>query len=416
MAGPTGWGICDQALSSLTNFLLGIFIARATGPRDLGAFSLVFATYVMMLNVSQALGTEPLVVRHAAFSDRKGWDRQASLALGIPIAVGIAAGLGSLLMAWATSGPLRETFLALVLTFPGLLLQDSWRAVFFAGRRPAAAFANDLIWAVALCLGLLAIQLTGHVTVFWVTLMWGGAATLAAAVGIVQARVVPKPLRARGWLRLHRDLAPKYLGELTIGASAEPLAFWGIGAVTGLVAVGAIRGAQMLLGPLYVSIIGFRLAVLPEAVRLARSSVRKLTEFIVFFSVLICIGAAAWGAVMALLPQSVGLALLKTSWRPARDLLIPVTITMTAFGLMTAAVVGMRALAAARLSLQMKLVSTPLIVSGGIVGAAIGGMTGAAWGLALSNCLAVILFWGQYRRAVSLHVASDLVPIDAEPS
>jgi O-antigen/teichoic acid export membrane protein len=407
IAGPTGWGIGDQALSSLTNFLLGLFVARAAGPRDLGAFSLAFATYAMMLNVSQALGSEPLVVRHAAFADRKDWDRQTSMAVGIAVAVGLAAGAGSLVLALIGRGALAEAFLALSLTFPGLLLQDAWRAVFFAGRRPRAAFANDLVWAIVLCLGLLAIETTGHATIFWVTFAWGGAATVAAIIGAFQARLLPRPLKARAWLVAHRDLAPRYLGELTIGAGAEPLAFWGIGAVAGLIAVGAIRGAQMLLGPLYVSIIGFRLALVPEAVRLAKVSVRRLSELILMFALVICVATLAWGTLVFLIPERVGIALLKSSWLPARAVLVPVTVTMAAFGLMTAAVVGLRALAAAKLSLQVKLISTPIIIGSGIAGAMFGGMMGAAWGLALANCVGAALFWGQYRRAVSRHRANE---------
>ena len=44
--GRLSWGVADQALSSLTNFAVGIVVARSLGIRELGAFSIAFATYL----------------------------------------------------------------------------------------------------------------------------------------------------------------------------------------------------------------------------------------------------------------------------------------------------------------------------------------------------------------------------------
>ena len=60
-----GWGVGDQALSSLTNFFMGILVARTVSPDDFGAFSLAFGAYVLALVVSRGLTGEPLVVRHS---------------------------------------------------------------------------------------------------------------------------------------------------------------------------------------------------------------------------------------------------------------------------------------------------------------------------------------------------------------
>ena len=47
-------------------------------------------------------------------------------------------------------GTARLAFLALGLTLPGLLLQDSWRYSFFALGQGSQAFVNDTIWALTL--------------------------------------------------------------------------------------------------------------------------------------------------------------------------------------------------------------------------------------------------------------------------
>ena len=43
------------------------------------------------------------------------------------------------------------------------------------------------------------------------------AATAAAIVGLVQARVIPQPQQLTLWWTRHRDLIPRYLGEYIDG-------------------------------------------------------------------------------------------------------------------------------------------------------------------------------------------------------
>ena len=52
--------VADQAMSSLTNFAVNIYIARTLGAVQYGAFSLAYVTYGFMLNASRGLATDPL--------------------------------------------------------------------------------------------------------------------------------------------------------------------------------------------------------------------------------------------------------------------------------------------------------------------------------------------------------------------
>ena len=52
-----GWGIADQAVSSLTNFAVNIVIARELGAEQYGAFALVYVTYGFALQASRGLAT-----------------------------------------------------------------------------------------------------------------------------------------------------------------------------------------------------------------------------------------------------------------------------------------------------------------------------------------------------------------------
>jgi hypothetical protein len=108
-----------------------------------------------------------------------------------------------------------------------------------------------------------------------------------------------------------------------------------------------------------------------------------------------------WGFVVYLLPDSVGEALLKRSWHPAHDVIPAYTAVMAASGMLTAATVGLRAMAAAKRSLRSRLVTGVLAVAGGTAGAATSGAVGAATGLALGLWIGGIQWWHQLAAAVT---------------
>jgi len=394
-----GWGISDQALSSLTNFMVGIFVARTVGPRGFGAFGLAFATYVVALNVARALGPEPLVVRFSA-SPRAEWRRGTTAATGTALSVGCILGLACLVVALTTGGSVRGAFAAMAVSMPGLLLQDAWRLAFFAGGRGGRAFVNDLVWAVALIPAIGLLLALGIHSVFWLTLAWGAAATVAGVVGLLQARLIPRPDLSLSWLREQRDLAPRFLGEFMALSGTIQLNFFGIGAIAGLEAVGAIRAAQILLGPPYVFSIGVRLAALPEAVRALKHSARRVGRVCVLISAGLATVTLAWGAVMLFLPTRAGVALLGETWEPAHRVLVPVTLAYAAGGVILGASTALRALAAARHSLRARLLVSVLQLSGGVGGAVLGGVTASAWGLAAGGAAGGFVFWWRWTKAI----------------
>src|SRR3974390_615880 len=141
-----GWGVADQGMSSLTNFLANIYVARELGAVSYGAFSLAFVTYSFALNASRGLSTDPLLVRFSA-TDLPTWRRAVASSSGTAALTGVVTGVFVLGVTPLLGGSTRAAFLALGLTLPGLLLQDSWRFAFFAHGRGVLAFLNDTAWA-----------------------------------------------------------------------------------------------------------------------------------------------------------------------------------------------------------------------------------------------------------------------------
>ena len=395
-----GWGVADQAVSTLTNFAVSIYVARSLGAVQFGAFSVAFVTYAFVLNASRGLATSPLVIRFSG-ADHQTWRRATASCTGTAAVVGLAAGACVLTAAAFLDGTIRAALLALGLTLPGLLLQDSWRFSFFALGRGGHAFLNDLVWGVTLLPALVLLQMTGHANVFWFVFAWGAAAAVGAAIGPLQARVLPRLSDARGWISRQRDLGPRYLAEGLSSAIAGQARTYGIGIILGLTAVGYIQAAATEMGPITVVFAGMGLVAIPEAARVLRRSPRRLPLFCMLVSGGMALAALAWGVVLVVaLPTGLGAWLLGPIWRPAYPLVVPTMLWVIAGGLGGGAGAGVHALGAVRRALRVMVISSVLYVLFTLLGAVEGGAVWALGGGAVAAWLCVPLIWWELRAAL----------------
>lgn len=395
-----GWGLADQALSSMTNFALAVLVARSVSTSALGAFGLAFTTYTITLGATRALCQEPLTVRYSATGEPE-WRDGTAAATGVALVLGVLAGVICAGAAFFFDGALRPSLIVLGVGMPGLIVQDAWRSAFFSRLQGRSAFANDLVWAIAQVVLVAVVLVAGMRTAPAFLAAWAGAAAVAGLFGIVQAGLVPRPGRARWWLSHHRDLGPRYLVEFIARNAAQSGAMYATAAFAGLSAAGALRGAQVVLGPLNILNMGVTAPGVAESVRIARRSPRRMMRAVELLAVVLVVVFVAWGVVMYLLPDSIGEALLKQSWQPAHDVIPAYTAVMAASGMLTAATVGLRAMAAAKRSLRSRLVTGVLAVAGGTIGAATAGAVGAATGLALGLWIGGIQWWHQLGLAVT---------------
>lgn len=405
-----GWGIADQAMSSLTNFAITIFIARTLGAVEFGSFSLAFVTYAFMLNASRGLATDPFLVRVTG-ADRATWRRATASCTGTALSVGIVAGACTLVATALLHGSTRMAFAALGLTLPGLLLQDSWRFAFFADGRGKRSLMNDLVWAFVLLPSLALLRLGGNGDVFWYVLAWGGSASVAAAVGPAQARVVPKLAGARLWLRNHKDLGFRYLVEGTSNSAASQFGSYGITAILGLAAVGYVQAANTLMGPFMVVFFGIGLVALPEAVRALQRAPRQLAVFCALVSIALGVLALAWGAVLLLaLPRGLGHLVLGSLWPPTEPLILPRVIAIVGGCVMAGAGMGLHALGAAHRSMRAMVLESAALVAAVLIGAASGGTIGVMIGMAAASWMGALVFWLELRTALGEVGYHDLWP------
>lgn len=394
------WGMADQGMSSLTNFLLSAFVARSLGAAEFGAFSLAYVTYGLGINAARGLAVEPLLIR---FSDTslRAWRRATAGCAGTAVVVGLAGGILGLAAGAVIGGITGQAFFALGLTLPGLLLQDSWRYAFFSAGKGYHAFINDTLWAVIQIPSLLVLKATGHAQVFWFVLAWGGAATVGAVVGSVQARVAPSLGKAWDWLVEHRDLGPRYLVENTGGNAADSFRSYSVTHILGLTAVGLIQAANVLLGPFKIIYYGISLITIPEAARLLRRSPRMLSVFCIAVSAGLTALAFAWGVMLLVaLPHGLGHLMLGSLWKPTYPLVLPTVVTVMAMCANTGAYVGLHALGAARRSMRNSLRTAVLVVVCAIVGAVAWGIRGSVELTAAGSWVGVLMTWWEMRQAM----------------
>src|SRR5262245_14396573 len=399
LAGRLSWGLADQAVSSMTNFAVGIYIARTLGLIAFGTFSLAWVTYAVAVNLSRGLATDPLLVRFSGVPVAR-WRAAMAQSSSTALLVGLATGATSLLAGLLIGGLVGSGFVALGLTLPGLLVQDSWRYAFFANGQGRKAFLNDAVWAVALVPAMLLATRNGSVFTF--VLAWGAAAAVAASYGIVQTKVLPRVRGVRSWLRQHRDLGPRYMIENVCVTSAEQLRMYGLGAIAGLAAVGAVRGAQLLLAPFFAVLLAMSMVSVPEAARVLKRSPRRLPLFCLLLGGSEAVAGTLWGlAVLFLLPAEVGEELLGSVWPAAYALIVPTPLVFIGGGLIDGATSGLRALGAARRSLRARLIGWVAYVSCGLAGAAVGGAVGSVWVVGFAIYFSAVVTWWQLMAAMS---------------
>jgi O-antigen/teichoic acid export membrane protein len=396
-----GWGLADQAMCSVSNAAISFYVARELGATQFGAFSLAYVTYSFALTASRGLATDPLLVRFSG-THLVTWRRAVAQCTGTALVTGLLTGACALVAAAVLGGAPGLAFLALGLVLPGLLLQDSWRYSFFALGHGSQAFINDSIWTLMLVPPLLFLRITHHNTVFWFIIAWGAAAMVAACVGSLQARVVPRPPNIWAWVSQHRDLSFRYLAENASNSGAGQLRIYGVGAIAGLATVGYVQAAGLLMGPFLVIFLGISLVTVPEATRVLRHSPRHLRLYCVLVGAGLAILALAWGgALLIALPRGLGELLLgKQLWRPASRLVAPFTISVMGACVIAGATAGLHALGAARRSLRAMVLSSAVYLGCGLVGAYLGGATGTVLGIALATWVGALLWWWQLGLAM----------------
>lgn len=388
LVGRAGWTVVDQALSSLSSLVLSITVARAVDAESFGAYTVAFAVYSVAVLVSRAVVSQPLPIRYATAGPRE-FREAAGASAGAACSVGALIGVLVVVAGLVLGGTVGMALVAMGILIPGVLVQDAWRSAFFASARPQWAAAIDGLWLVLQVGSVLVLVAWGTSSAVPYLVGWGVAGAAGALLASVGGRTGPRVRRTAAWLRRHWTLTRYLLVESIIVQGAFQGSLLLVGALAGLQDVAALRGAQVVLGPVALLSMSMTAFIVPELARRAQLMGPRRVQVAVGVGLALSLLGAAWGTVMLLLPDHVGTAILGESWIEVQPVLLATVIGQSINSLSTGATMVVYARGETRAALQINVVVAAGLLGFGLLGLALGGVEGVAWGYALAY--AVIL-------------------------
>lgn len=260
--------LADQMVSSASNFMLGVIIARAGGAEALGTFGVAFLVWLGVVGANRALVTEPMTVTGS--TDPREAQIPEGLLATLILAVTVAVGLGVVGLGLQLAGFKATALVALAVWIPSLLAQDYCRSMAFRMQRPDHALISDATFAVVqVAVSGVLLAVGSHSTAAYVA-AWGLGATAGTVAGIVANGT---RVRLRGGLRHLRALWPRsrwFLAEFGTAFPADQGYLLLLPILLGIGQFGFYRSGAGLIGPVVVILIAGGNIGLPESVRKLR--------------------------------------------------------------------------------------------------------------------------------------------------
>ena len=385
------WNLVDQALSALSNTVLTVMVARSVSAEDFGAFAIAFVVFGIFIAVTKSVVGQPLQMR---FSGADSAELKAAIgrALGAALLIGLLAACGMAAVSLLTHQGVQRALVALAVVLPALLVQDSCRMALFALARPRGAALIDAFWTAIMIALLMLLVALGRDDVQWLTIAWGIGAAVSATVGLALIHVRPAPRMATSWLREQWDLSRYMFAEYFLGLGAVHLGILLVGVIATSDAVGALRAAQVLLGPL--GILGaaaFQFAM-PEIARRREIDGRTLSLWGLGVSGALGSVTVAYVVTLLLVPDHWGTALFGATWAGAAAVLAAMGISSLFSSLGSGPACVLYGISRARSTFRINLAKGPIILTAVVLGTWTTGAVGAAWALALTEA-AVLPAW-----------------------
>jgi O-antigen/teichoic acid export membrane protein len=391
--------VIGQGLTALTTLLLSVMVARNATASAFGAFAVAFLVYSLVLEFSRAVVGQPLQISFASATQEE-FRNSAGHALGAAVVFGLIAALSTAVAGLVVGGQSGAALIALGLWFPTLILQDTYRMAFFTEGTPKRAAAIDSVRAVVVlggCLGALAAGVADRVVI--PLTLWGFGAAVATLYGIVLLRVGPTMRGSVRWMRNRQHLSC-YLGVeylLKMGIGQAGILMVGFVETAG---VGALRGAQVLLGPMNVVGTAAMVFTTTEVARRPTASARHRSLLAGAVSGILWVAITAYVGFLLVLPDSWGEHLLGDTWTGAKSVMLPICLAAAAASLTAGPVATLYGMGLARATFSINVLRAALNIVLLAVGILKWGAVGAAWALAITEIVLLPLWIVRLRIAL----------------
>lgn len=405
-----GWGVVDQALSSIGNAMLGVVVAQSVSPSAFGAFALSSGWCLVVLSGGRALTTTPLMV-DLEFGQIPSSPRTIlwiSFWLGILLGV-VPAGVG-LLLAWPAVS------IAPLAVLPAVLIQDSVRNLELLRKHPRGAALNDAIFSTVAILGMLASTKADSLDGGSAVLAWGCGAGVA---GVLGWRSYPGRFGTReAWqfLSTYKGLAANLLVESVALSLTGQLTYIAVGSIGDLRMVGLMRAAfGNLLGPANILIQGLSAPLLVEFGSL-RGQRRATLRIALLAGLLITSSVAGLGLLAFLMPNAWGQFLAGPSFSGALRFVPSASVSIAATGIVGILLSALRTSAPPSQLRNVRLIVSLANVAGASAALGIAGERGLLTAMMVIPLVSTLMVGLWCRTKLGSNASPDVQRVlDADP-
>jgi len=264
--------LLDQGLISGANFLLGVSLARSGGPESYGAYMIMFAAFLLIANVHQAILIEPTsVLAFSLFPQRNDRYLRAVLLMHAIFSVGFVVLAGAFWMMAPRlhiTGALENALAGLVVVTPCVLLFWLSRSFAYLEFAPARAVAGSVVYCAAIVAGIVISYVRGHNTPLTAFSWTALAATIASLVLLRHYRArragaEAEPGLSTVWMR-HWRFGRWGLSSVGLNWAQTNSISMISGSLLGLRATGGLNALVGLLLPAFQVLISATRVVLPR--------------------------------------------------------------------------------------------------------------------------------------------------------
>jgi O-antigen/teichoic acid export membrane protein len=384
------WGITDQALFALSNFVLNVALARVLVPGEYGAFALAYSIFLLLATVYTSLFIEPLLV-HGAGKYRDALRTYLRELMryhwkGTAIAAACLLATGGVL-AYTRAGGVGLTFVALALAAPCILLQWLMRRACYVRFEPKLAALAGIWYVVVLIAGGYALYRVGWLTApSAVGLM--GVGSLGSALWIMHRLGIRRHVRDVGGsmpelVADHWTYGRWVVGSNILGWVPQGIYFLVLPVQGGLEGTAALRAMLNFMMPVLHAYQPLFVLLIPALVRQKNTpgfgrSLRVMTALMVACS-------TVYWLLLGLLNEPIVAWLYKGRYVEYAHLLWIVGLVPITGAVVAVLGSALRALERPNHVFLAYLVSAAVAVTVGMLLTVTWGVTGAAAGVALSS-------------------------------
>lgn len=384
VSGPTlsfaGAG-ASQVLSSLSNVIISLALARGAGAAGLGAFTVAFTVYLITVGFQRLLIAEPFHALPSGGDAERDESGMIGAAFSYSLVCAGITGVAGLLLD-------LPYLLSLAVILPVVNLQDAVRYAAFRRKRVWAATTVDGLWVI---ISILAWPTITEGSAQLAVALWGFGGGIGAVVGMLLLRVRPDSPRISlsWWQAKARGLGSHLALAGVVYTLTDHLAILGIAAAVTADALGELRAAQIIVQPSLMILTVVHLVLLPRLAGRARSSLYGRGPVVI--SIVTAIACSMILALTLLLLRPLGTLLFGGGVAVLAILVVPLALRALSsaaalgFGLALKADQQGRAFVGARLLAGVVGLATIL------GGTAIGGIAGGAWGMAVQGTLYLVM-------------------------